>query len=159
MNVSDFSFDLPDELIAQHAPTRGASRLFLLDRSSGTRRHCTIGELPSILTPGDVLVVNNTRVMAARLLGHRVPTGGGVECLLLGPTRPEAPIVETTDAPGRNAHAHGAHVRIADALVHPGQKLKPGSLMRFEGEAGTLVGQIVARHFHGRRTVRLWVEG
>jgi S-adenosylmethionine:tRNA ribosyltransferase-isomerase len=48
---------------------------------------------------------------------------------------------------------------MVQALVHPGQKLKPGSLMRFDGPAGVLIGQIVARHFHGRRTIRLWVEG
>jgi S-adenosylmethionine:tRNA ribosyltransferase-isomerase len=160
MNVSDFDFNLPDELIAQQAPARGASRLLVLDRSSGTRRHTAIAELPSILAPGDVLVVNNTRVLAARLLGHRVPSGGAVECLLLGPTKPEASIVPATDEPERKeVHAQQADVRIADALVHPGQKLKPGSLMRFEGEAGALVGEIVARHFHGRRTIRLWVEG
>jgi S-adenosylmethionine:tRNA ribosyltransferase-isomerase len=156
MNVSDFNFDLPDELIAQHAPTRGASRLFMLDRSTGTRRHGAISDLPSILRPGDVLVVNNTRVIATRLLGRRAPSGGAVECLLLGPTKPEASIPE---AGGNGVYAREGDVRIADALVHPGQKLKPGSLMRFEGEAGTLVGEIVARHFHGRRTIRLWVEG
>src|SRR5436190_22450074 len=156
MDVSDFDFDLPDELIAQQAPVRGASRLLVLDRSTGTRRHTAIAELPSILAPGDVLVVNNTRVLAARLLGHRVPGGGAVECLLLGPTKPEAPLAGTRDQPARKDEAD---VRIADALVHPGQKLKPGSMMRFEGEAGALVGEIVARHFHGRRTIRLWVEG
>src|SRR3954468_11418144 len=149
MNVSDFDFDLPDELIAQHAPARGGSRLLVLDRSTGTRRHSAMAELPSLLRPSDVLVVNNSRVIAARLLGYRVPSGGAVECLLLGPTKPEGSIGETSEA----------DVRIADALVHPGQKLKPGSLMRFEGEAGALLGEIVARHFHGRRTVRLWVEG
>ena len=77
MNVSDFNFDLPDELIAQHAAPRGESRLLVLDRATGARRHTTIADLPSILVPGDVLVVNNTRVIAARLLGHRVDGGPG----------------------------------------------------------------------------------
>jgi S-adenosylmethionine:tRNA ribosyltransferase-isomerase len=139
MNVSDFNFDLPDELIAQHAAPRGESRLLVLDRATGARRHTTIADLPSILVPGDVLVVNNTRVIAARLLGHRVPSGGAVECLLLGSPPAGEP-------------------RLADALVHPGQKLKPGSLVRFEGPEGVLMGEVIARHFHGRRTIRLWAE-
>jgi S-adenosylmethionine:tRNA ribosyltransferase-isomerase len=160
MNVSDFQFHLPDELIAQHANARGASRLFLLDRATRTHRHTTIAELSSILVPGDVLVLNNTRVFAARLLGHRVPSGGAVECLLLGRTHTDEPVSDSTvSTAAKHGSAVAAGVRVADALVHPGQKLKPGSLVRFEGEAGVLVGEIVARHFHGRRTIRLWVEG
>ena len=139
MDISDFNFDLPDELIAQHARSRGESQLVVLDRESGARHHTTIADLPSILVPGDVLVVNNTRVIAARLLGHRVPRGGAVECLLLGAPPAGEP-------------------RLADALMHPGQKLKPGSLVRFEGSEGVLMGEVMARHFHGRRTIRLWAE-
>jgi S-adenosylmethionine:tRNA ribosyltransferase-isomerase len=139
MDVSEFQFDLPDELIAQEAPPRGTSRLLVLDRSEKSCRHITIAELPSILVPGDVLVVNNTRVIPARLLGHRVPSGGAVECLLLGPVSTIEP-------------------RMADALMHPGQKLKPGARVRFEGAPGTLMGEVVGRHFHGRRSIRLWSE-
>jgi S-adenosylmethionine:tRNA ribosyltransferase-isomerase len=139
MDVSDFNFDLPDELIAQHAQPRGESRLLVLERATGARRDASIADLPSILVPGDVLVMNNTRVMAARLLGYRVPSGGAVECLLLGsPTAGEP--------------------RMADALMHPGQKLKPGAVVRFDGPAGVLMGEVIARHFHGRRTIRLWAE-
>ena len=165
MNVSDFDFDLPDELIAQHAIARGASRLLVLDRATGTRRHTTIAELPTILARGDLLVVNNTRVIAARLLGHRVPSGGAVECLLLGST--ESPTTGASGVAGAES-PHGSSgvdrpsppgMRIADALVHPGQKLKPGALVRFAGEAGVLLGEVVARHFYGRRTIRLWVDG
>jgi S-adenosylmethionine:tRNA ribosyltransferase-isomerase len=165
MNVSDFHFDLPDELIAQHARPRGTSRLLVLDRRVGGRRHTTIADLPSILVPGDVLVVNNTRVIAARLLGHRAPSGGTVECLLLGPTRSESMRSSESDRHQRStvgAALEGdgsADVRIADALMHPGQKLKPGATVRFEGSAGVLLGEVIARHFHGRRTIRLWVEG
>jgi S-adenosylmethionine:tRNA ribosyltransferase-isomerase len=148
MNVSDFDFDLPDALIAQHAGPRGASRLLVLSRASGARRHATIAELSSILATGDLLVVNDTRVIAARLLGRRVPSGGAVECFLLGPTQPISP----ADA------SSGSHTRMAEALVHPGQKLKAGSLMRFEGDAGVLIAEVVARHFHGRRTIRIWAE-
>jgi len=139
MNVSDFDFELPDELIAQQALPRGESRLLVVDRASGARRHGTIADLPSILVPGDLLVVNNTRVFAARLLGHRVPSGGSVECLLLG-------------------FPHSGEPRLADALMHPGQKLRAGSIVRFEGPDGVLMGEVVSRHFHGRRTIRLWAE-
>ena len=85
MDVADFNFELPDRLIAQEAAPRGTSRLLVLDRSTGALQHSSIAELPSFLSPGDLLVVNNTRVFAARLLGHRVPSGGAVECFLLGP--------------------------------------------------------------------------
>jgi len=152
MNVSDFDFILPVELIAQEAAARGASRLFVLDRAKGARRSTSIAELPSLLRPGDLLVVNNTRVFAARLLGHRVPSGGAVECLLLGPTNPIA-----LDSDPESSIAD-ADVRTADALMHPGQKLKPGALVRFEGPAGVLTAEVIARHFQGRRTIRLWSE-
>lgn len=145
MDVSDFNFELPDELIAQQAAPRGTSRLLVLDRTRGALRHAAIGDLPSLLRPGDLLVVNNTRVFAARLLGRRVPSGGAVECVLLGPS--------TT--PGTS----GAAGALFDALMHPGQKLKPGALVRFEGDAGVLMGEVIARHFQGRRTIRLWAEG
>jgi S-adenosylmethionine:tRNA ribosyltransferase-isomerase len=159
MNVSDFQFHLPDELIAQHANARGASRLFLLDRATRTHRHAAIAELSSILVPGDVLVLNNTRVIAARLLGRRVPSGGAVECLLLGPTVPDELPSHLSESAAAKPGSGRRDVRVVDALVHPGQKLKPGSVVRFEGEAGVLAGEILARHFHGRRTVRLWAEG
>ena len=154
MNVSDFEFDLPDELIAQHAAPRGESRLLVLDRATGARRHTTIADLPSILVPGDVLAVNNTRVFAARLLGHRIPSGGAVECLLLGPAQQS----NATGAGTRDVNPQ-RDVWIAEALMHPGQKLKPGAKVRFEGPAGVLLCEVVTRHFHGRRTIRLWVEG
>ena len=140
MDVSDFDFDLPAELIAQEAAPRGRSRLLVLDRSSGPGtgiHHDSVANLGAYLQPGDLLVVNDTRVYAARLLGHRVPSGGAVECLLL--TSP--------DADG-----------LCDALVHPGQKLKPGARVKFEGPAGTLMAEVLARKFHGRRAIRIWVE-
>jgi len=84
--VSDFDFHLPDELIAQEPAPRGASRLLALDPATGSMEHTTIAALPSLLRPGDVLVVNTSRVFAARLLGHRMPSGGAVECLLLSRT-------------------------------------------------------------------------
>ena len=75
MRVSDFSFDLPEELIAQEPAPRGESRLLALDRASGTVRHLHVSDLPALLRPGDLLVVNDTRVFAARLLGRRSSGG------------------------------------------------------------------------------------
>ena len=110
MNVSDFGFDLPAELIAQApAPDRGASRLLVLDKSTGTVQHTHVARLAQYFRKGDLLVVNDTKVFPARLLGARVPSGGAVECLLL-------------------AHLEDQKW---DALVHPGQKLQPGSQMVF----------------------------
>src|SRR3954463_10235311 len=133
MNRSEFAFELPDELIAQDAPPRGESRLLVLDRVTGARRHLAIGDLPSILRRGDLLVVNNTRVFAARLLGRRVPSGGAGESLL--PGAGVAPDV----AAGLDSAVADPAPRFFDALMHPGQKLKPGSHVRFEGAAGVLI--------------------
>ncbi len=145
MDVAEFQFELPDELIAQEAAPRGTSRLLVLHRATGTTRHAHIADLPSILRAGDLLVVNNTRVFAARLLGHRVPSGGAVECLLLEPPVPGP----------QNANREA---RLVEALMHPGQKLKPGAIVRFAGPAGVLMAEVRARHFYGRRTIRLWAE-
>jgi S-adenosylmethionine:tRNA ribosyltransferase-isomerase len=131
--VSDFDFDLPAELIAQEAAPRGSSRLMLLQRDGDSVADATVADLPALLQPGDLVVVNNTRVFAARLLGRREPSGGAVECLLL--RRVEADVWE--------------------ALMHPGQKLKPGARVVFEGPAGTLHGEVLERRFFGRRTIRL----
>ena len=84
-----------------------------------------------------MLVANNTRVFPARLQGVRVPSGGAVECMLL--------------------EREGAG-DVWSALVHPGQKLKPGARMRFAGGGRTLMGEILERKFFGRRSVRLWSE-
>jgi S-adenosylmethionine:tRNA ribosyltransferase-isomerase len=140
--ASDFDFDLPEELIAQQAVPRGESRLLVLDRAAGAIQDARVGDLPQLLRSGDLLVVNNTRVFAARLLGRRVPSGGAVECLLLRRVSAEGPGVETWEG-----------------LVHPGQKLKPGARVRFENDAGAIDGEIVDRHFVGRRTIRLASEG
>jgi S-adenosylmethionine:tRNA ribosyltransferase-isomerase len=137
--LTEFDFDLPDELIAQEAAPRGTSRLLVLDRATGGRRHASVADLPALLRAGDLLVVNDTRVFAARLQGRRVPSGGAVECLLLAP-----PVV---DADGSAT---------ADALMHPGQKLKPGARVEFGGDAGTLSGEVLDQRFFGRRRIRLW---
>ncbi len=194
MDVADFTFALPDELIAQDAAPRGSSRLLVLDRAAGSIRHARIADLPALLRRGDLLVVNNTRVFAARLLGHRVPSGGAVECFLLGehsgtpaPSHPGtlaprhlgtadpgppaprhpgtvppgtlAPPHPGTVPPGPLAPRHLGTLKTYTSLMHPGQKLKPGARVRFEGEAGVLIGEVTGRHFHGRRTIDLWSEG
>jgi S-adenosylmethionine:tRNA ribosyltransferase-isomerase len=137
MDVSDFDYELPPELIAQ-APRseRGTSRLLILDRQSGRMDHLTIDCLPDVLRRGDLLVVNDSKVFPARLLGERVPTGGGVECLLL-------------ECLGDDRW---------NALVHPGQKLKPGCRVVFRRAGRELHGEILERHFYGRRIVKLWTE-
>lgn len=147
MDVAAFDFDLPAELIAQQALPRGSSRLLALDRQSGQLSHLSVRDFPSCLRKGDLLVANDTRVFPARLLGRRVPSGGGVECLLLArePSQPEA--------------GPAADGQFWSALVHPGQKLKPGALVRFEHPAGVLMAEILERQFFGRRRLRLWAEG
>ena len=87
MNVRDFDFDLPSDLIAQEpSPERGGSRLLFLNQATGAITDTSIAALPELLASGDLLVINNTRVFPARLLGRRVPSGGAVECLLVGPS-------------------------------------------------------------------------
>jgi S-adenosylmethionine:tRNA ribosyltransferase-isomerase len=84
LNIADFDFELPDGLIAQTPlPEREASRLLVLDRSSGAIQHSTFKNLGNWLKPGDLLVANNSRVIPARLRGSRKATGGAVEILLL----------------------------------------------------------------------------
>jgi S-adenosylmethionine:tRNA ribosyltransferase-isomerase len=138
VRVSEFDFDLPDELIAQEPPAeRGGSRLMAMDRASGRVEHRRFSDLPSLLRDGDVLVVNDTRVFPARLIGRRLPGGGAAECFLIRPA----------DAPDTWI-----------ALVHPGQRLREGSRMRFELSGRSLNAEVTGRHFHGRRTVRLWTD-
>src|SRR5438876_6793603 len=85
MDVREFDFELPSELIAQEPPhERGAARLLYLRHDTGALTHTTVNALPDFLHRDDLVVVNNTRVFPARLLGRRVPSGGAVECLLIG---------------------------------------------------------------------------
>ncbi|MEZ5317720.1 MAG: tRNA preQ1(34) S-adenosylmethionine ribosyltransferase-isomerase QueA [Vicinamibacterales bacterium] len=138
MRVDAFDFDLPASQIAQQPRPRGDSRLLVVDRAAATWRDASIRDLPSILTPGDLLVVNDTKVFPARLLGRRDPSGGAVECLLL----------EREAEPG-----------VWQALVHPGQKLKPGTKFIVEDPARApglaIQGEILDRLYFGRRRVRL----
>ncbi len=156
--VSDFDFALPDELVAQRAVARGASRLLVLQRSTGALEHATVRDFPRFLRGGDLLVANDTRVFPARLLGRRVPSGGSVECLLLARQEPILNPRSSTVPPSPRS-GDGEAGEIWSALVHPGQKLKPGALVRFAGPAGVLTAEILERRFFGRRHIRLWAEG
>jgi S-adenosylmethionine:tRNA ribosyltransferase-isomerase len=135
VDVTDFDFELPAELIAQEPPVeRGGSRLLVMRGDAWV--HDQFVNLVSYLRAGDLLVVNDTRVFPARLLGHRVPSGGAVECLL---------IRDRGDS-------------IWEALMHPGQKLKPGAAVVFERDGERIQGEVLGQHFHGRRTIRLTAE-
>jgi len=107
VRISDFDYDLPQELIAQEPlEERDASRLLVLDRASGRISHHRFRELPSLLDPGDLLVVNRSRVFPARLLGRRA--GGGEAEVLLVRRNPDG---------------------TWDALVRPGRRLRPGTMV------------------------------
>lgn len=135
MKTSDFYFDLPPELIAQTPiEKRDASRLLLLDKETGETQHRHFYELVDFLRPGDCLVLNNSRVLPARLIGHR-PTGGVCEVLLL---------VDKGD-------------NVWECLVRPGRKLKPGAEVIF-GD-GQLKATIEAEIEDGKRLVRFHYEG
>lgn len=129
MLVADFDFELPPERIAQHAAARGESRLLCLDRP-GAERHRTVADLPEILRPGDLLVVNDTRVVPARLFARRDPGGGTVELLLV------EKLAE----------------RRWDALAKPGRKAKPGTRLEL---APGLTATVVAKRDDGRHTLEL----
>ena len=158
MLVSDFDFDLPPERIAQAPRARGNSRLLVVDRRAGTWQESSIASLSAFLDAGDLLVVNDTRVFPARLIGRRDPSGGAVECLLLEQARPE----EIADLAGPATPADPT-TAIWSALVHPGQKLKAGARLLLEDPArapGVAIrGEILARRFQGRRLVRLEAVG
>ena len=137
MNVADFSFDLPAELVAQFPPDqRGSSRLLVLDRRTGAVTHSAIRDLARFLGPGDLLVFNDTRVFPARLLGEREPGGGAVEVMLVSRVDEER----------------------WEALVHPGQRMRPGRRVRFERGGRTLHGEVIEERHFGRRLVRLWTS-
>ena len=146
MDVRDFDFHLPLELIAQEpAAERGAGRLLVLTRNTGRVAHRSIVDLADLLHDGDVLVVNDTRVFPARLMGRRVPSGGAVECMLIG---------RLAGDPDTAANSTASEQQW-EALMHPGQRLGPGANVVFDGPP-TIHGEILARRFHGRRLIRLW---
>ena len=136
MKVSDFNYELPEELIAQDPlERRSDSRLMVLDRQENTITHRHFRDIGEYLNPGDCLVVNDTKVIPARLLGVKPDTGAAVEVLLL-----------------RN---HGDNVW--EALVRPGKKMRPGAVVSF-GD-GLLTGTVESVAEEGNRMIRFTYEG
>jgi len=133
---SDFYFDLPEELIAQDPlEDRSSSRLLVLDKNTGDVEHHTFRDVLDYLQEGDCLVINNTKVIPARLMGEREGTGASIEVLLL--KRKENDIWET--------------------LVKPGKKAKPGTKISFGN--GLLVGEVIDIVEEGNRLIQFQYEG
>ncbi len=136
MNVKDFYYDLPEELIAQDPlEDRSSSRLMILDKKTGAIRHEVFRNIIDYLKPGDCLVLNNTKVIPARLFGVKEKTQAKIEILLL--KRRENDIWET--------------------LVKPGKKAKPGTRIIF-GD-GLLVGEVLEVVDDGNRLIQFHYEG
>ncbi|MBT9775779.1 tRNA preQ1(34) S-adenosylmethionine ribosyltransferase-isomerase QueA [Clostridium sp. MCC353] len=136
MNVKDFYFDLPQELIAQDPlEDRSASRLLVMDKKTGEIEHRIFRDIVSYLNPGDCLVINDTKVIPARLFGVKEDTQAKIEVLLL--KRKENDIWET--------------------LVKPGKKCRPGTVLSF-GD-GLLTGTVVDVVEEGNRLIQFHYEG
>ena len=136
MKTSDFNFNLPEALIAQTPlAERDTSRLLTLDKTTGTVKHRHFFDLTSLMQSGDCLVMNNSRVLPARLIGHRLPGGGFCEVLLL---------VDKGEG-------------LWECLVRPGRKMKPGAKLSF-GD-GELTATVEAEIEGGNRLVRFCYEG
>ncbi|MGG3160395.1 tRNA preQ1(34) S-adenosylmethionine ribosyltransferase-isomerase QueA [Geobacillus stearothermophilus] len=136
MKVDLFDFHLPEELIAQTPlPDRAASRLMVLDKRTGAIRHETFRNIISYLNPGDCLVLNDTRVMPARLYGEKAETGGTVEVLLLKQLDGDR----------------------WETLVKPGKRVKPGAKLTFGG--GKLQAVCLDTLEHGGRVLEFSYDG
>lgn len=136
MNLHDFYYELPQELIAQDPlEDRSGSRLLLLDKETGKTEHHIFKEIINYLNPGDCLVVNDTKVIPARLIGSKIGTDARIEILLL--KRKEEKVWET--------------------LVKPGKKAKPGTKISFGN--GLLTGEVVDVVEDSNRIVHFTYEG
>ncbi len=136
LSTADYYFDLPQELIAQDPlEKRDECRLLVIDKKTGKTKHKIFSDIIDYLEPGDCLVLNNTKVIPARLLGEKEGTGAAVEILLL--KRKENDIWET--------------------LVKPGKKLRPGARVSFGG--GILTAEILDIVEDGNRLVKFYYEG
>ena len=136
MDVKDFDYELPEELIAQDPlEDRSSSRLMVLDRETGEFEHKVFKDIIDYLNPGDCLVLNNTKVIPARLYGAKEGTNARIELLLL--KRKENDVWET--------------------LVKPGKNAKPGTRIVF-GD-GLLVGEIIDIVDEGNRLIKFHYEG
>lgn len=136
MKTSDFYYDLPEKLIAQDPlEDRSSSRLLVLDKETGKTEHHVFRDIVGYLNPGDCLVINDTKVIPARLIGAKEETGAKIEVLLL---------------------KRGAD-DVWETLVKPGRKAKPGTRISF-GD-GLLVGEVVDIVEEGNRLIRFEYEG
>lgn len=136
MKTSDFDYDLPPELIAQTPlQKRDESRLLTLDKQTGAWEHHHFYELPNFLTDKDCLILNDSRVLPARLLGHRLPGGGACEVLLL---------IDKGDG-------------VWECLVRPGKKMRPGAQVSFGN--GELTAEVLSEVEGGNRLVKFHYEG
>lgn len=136
MKLSDFDYKLPEDLIAKSpAEKRDASRLMVLRRDGGRIEHRKFNDILEYLDPSDILVVNNTKVIPARLIGHKKQTGGEVEILLL---RQESE-------------------NLWNSLVRPGRRLMPGAKVEFKD--GLMEAEIVEHREGGQRLVRFTHQG
>ncbi len=136
MKTSDFKFDLPQELIAQvPIEDRASSRLMVLDKETGNIEHKVFRDIIEFLNPGDCLVLNNTRVIPARLIGEKLETGGKIEFLLLKRTEEDT----------------------WQALVKPGKRAKVGTKFSFGN--GKLIGEVVDLSDEGSRIIKFHYDG
>lgn len=136
MKTADFYYDLPEELIAQDPlADRSSSRLMVVDRETGAREDHVFHEIIDYLEPGDCLVINNTKVIPARLFGVREGTGASIEVLLL------------------KRHSE----QVWETLVRPGKKCKPGTRISF-GD-GLLMGEVIDVVEEGNRLIRFDFDG
>ena len=170
MNVHDFYYDLPEELIAQDPlEKRDESRLMVIHRDTGEIEHKKFKDIIEYLNPGDCLVINDTKVIPARLLGSKEDTGAAVEVLLLKPAN-------ETSVPGTNVSkftdeenetlvlgTNVSHTRIWECLVRPGKKLKPGARVVFgepdENGSYILSCEVLDVVEDGNRIIRFEFEG
>jgi S-adenosylmethionine:tRNA ribosyltransferase-isomerase len=148
MLLQDFDYPLPSELIAQRPlPERDASRMMVLDRAAGRFTDSAFRELPQVLSPGDLLVFNNTKVFPARLLGRR----RGTTAQPIGKRNPAAREYLTAEVELLLTRQESDDVW--QGLVHPGRKVRTGEVLVFGG--GELEAEVVGRGEYGVRRVRL----
>ena len=168
MLVSDFHFDLPAELIAQHPPAaRGASRMLVLDRASGRLADERFENLPQLLQPGDLLLLNDSRVLPARLFARRAGMGtqtnsprpaGLIEVLLTEEVEDRADRAKENAGilPLRDAQGQNDKSLVWRVLVKPARKVHPGETLQFHAAGGVsaLTAEVVGAGEFGERTLR-----
>lgn len=139
MKLSDFKFNLPNDLIAFYPPeSRDESRLMIVDRAKGTIEHKTFNDILDYFGEGDVMVINNTKVFPARLYGRKEKTGARIEVFLLRELNAEA--------------------KLWDVLVDPARKIRVGNKLYF-GNADELVAEVIDNTTSRGRTIRFLFDG